>query len=98
MPMVILKIVAKPTKERHVTKNALLQGEIVIDIPMVIIKIVANSREERDVTKKDAIVKRHAMKNVGSREKTKILKDAVVKRHVTKNVGSRGKTKIKMRS
>ena len=42
----------------------------------------------------DGIVKRHAMKNKGPKEKTKILKDAVVKRHAAKNVGSRGKTKI----
>ena len=38
---------------------------------------------------KDAVVKRHAMKNVGMRGKTKILKDVVLKRHATKNVGSR---------
>ena len=38
---------------------------------------------------KDAVVKRHAMKNVGMRGETKILKDVVLKRHATKNVGSR---------
>ena len=40
---------------------------------------------------KDAVVKRHAMKNVGMRGKTKILKDVVMKGHVTKHVGLRGK-------
>ena len=59
------------------TKNVTLKGEVMINMPMVIMKIVAHSREERDALKKDVIVKRHVMKNIGSRGK--IEKDAIIK-------------------
>ena len=94
MPRVVMRIVSNSTKEKHVTRDAVLKGEIVINIPMVIMKIIANSRKERDVTKKDGIMKRHAAKNIGSRGKTKILKDAVMKRHATENVSLRKNMKI----
>ena len=92
MPMVVARIVANSRKEKHVMKNAILKGGIVINMPMVITKIIANSRQERDASKKDAIVKRNAMKNMGSRGK--IEKDVVIKIQAMKNIGSRGKTKI----
>ena len=89
--MKMIKIVIVAVVKRHVTKNTSLKGEIMIDIPMVSMKIVANSREERYVMKKDVIVKRHAPKNMGSRQKIKVFGDAVVKRETMKNVDSRWK-------
>ena len=87
MPMVITRIVANSTKEKHVTKNAILKGEIMI----VIMKIIANAREERDALKKDVIVKRHGTKNMCSRGMAKILKDGILKRDAMKNVEGRSR-------
>ena len=87
MPMVVTRIVANSTKEKHVTKNAILKGEIMI----VIMKIIANAREERDTLKKDVIMKRHAMKNMCSRGMAKILKDGILKRDAMKNVEGRSR-------